>query len=190
MRKALTFLSQLEDSDIDWLVANGSRRSFGPGEHLVIAGQQPAALSIVLDGSFAVTAEGKPLHKMQPGELVGEYGLVDQRQATATVTARRLSSALCVPLPQLLAHIEADPSFGMRIYRAIAQFLASRLRETTLHVVSGAVPVLEETLYAPMEPSPLAGGDHISHELDDDELDGTTVAGARFDWILQRLGGR
>jgi len=55
MRKALTFLGILNDSDIDWLVTTGSKREVAPGQALVTEGVPIDSVFLVIDGRFSVT---------------------------------------------------------------------------------------------------------------------------------------
>jgi hypothetical protein len=55
MKKVLYLLGQLSDTDVEWLIARGSRELVAAGTTLIQAGQPVSALYIVLDGTLAVT---------------------------------------------------------------------------------------------------------------------------------------
>jgi hypothetical protein len=75
---------------------------------------------------------------------------------------------LAVPRPLLAEKLVADPRFASRFYRAIATFLANRLRGT-LKQLGGT------------------SADIDLNELDLDELHSVSQAGVRFERILRRL---
>jgi CRP-like cAMP-binding protein len=54
MRKALYFLGILNDADIDWLVAAGSRREVAAGKVLIEEGRAIDSVFLVFDGAFLV----------------------------------------------------------------------------------------------------------------------------------------
>jgi hypothetical protein len=99
--------------------------------------------------------------------VLGEVSFVDRRPPTATVTAVDDAGVLAVAKPVLSAKLKDDPAFAGRFYRAVATFLAERLRSTL----------------AQMGEERRAEDD----ELDLQALDSVSKAGVRFDRILQRL---
>jgi len=171
MRKALYFLGILNDSDIDWLVAAGSRREIGAGIKLIEEGRQIDSVYLVIDGAFAVRTaalSGRAIARLMSGEVMGEMSFVDHAPPSATVEALEPSLVLDIPRRRLNAKLTEDTAFGARFYRALAMSLAARLR----HSVAA-----------------LAGGTALDTEgeMGFDALDNVSMAGARFDWIQRRL---
>jgi bacteriocin-type transport-associated protein len=177
MRKALFFLGILSDSDIDWLIGAGRRQPIAAGTVLIKEGIPVDAIYILLDGVLKVSSVGVEqveIARLRSGEVVGEMSFVDARPPSATVSALEDSVVLAVPRAQLNAKLK-DAEFAARFYRALAVFLADRLRTTVGWLGYGrrAVP------------------DRVDEEdeLDSDVLEGVAMAGARFEWLLQRLRG-
>lgn len=171
MRKALFFLGTLNDSDIHWMATKGVRRNVQSGRPLIEEGEPLAELFIVIDGTFSVTV-GKPsreLARLHCGEILGEISFVDSRLPSATVVAAEDSVVLAISRTLLQSKLENDQAFGSRFYRALAVFLADRLR-TTNAVITGSTA--------------------DSDQLDLETLDNLTLAGARFDWLLTALRGK
>jgi CRP/FNR family transcriptional regulator, cyclic AMP receptor protein len=171
MRKALYFLGILNDSDIDWLVAAGSRREIGAGIKLIEEGLQIDSVYLVIDGAFAVRTAalgGRAIARLMSGEVMGEMSFVDHAPPSATVEAMEPSLVLDIPRRRLNAKLTEDTAFAARFYRALAMSLAARLR----HSVAA-----------------LAGGSALDTEgeMGFDALDNVSMAGARFDWIQRRL---
>ncbi|MGN6136898.1 MAG: cyclic nucleotide-binding domain-containing protein, partial [Aureliella sp.] len=83
MRKVLYLFGQLNDSDLDWLIARGAKQRVSPGETLIEKGKNIDALYILLDGILEVS--GLPNEKrvrLNSGEVVGEISLLDSRPPT------------------------------------------------------------------------------------------------------------
>lgn len=172
MRKALYFLGILNDSDIDWLVAAGSRREVGAGINLIDEGRPIDSVFLVIDGAFSVHSAalgGKQIAQLMSGEVMGEMSFVDSALPSATVKALERSFVLSIPRRRLNAKLAEDNGFAARFYRALSMFLADRLRNTVASFATGARQLREE------------------EELQDESMDNIAMAGARFDWIQQRL---
>ncbi len=81
---------------------------------------------------------------------------------------------LAVPRALLHAKIETDAWFASRFFRALAVFLADRMRITTARLASKS------------------GGKsslHDEDEIDLDMMDSVSLAAVRFDKMLKRLQG-
>jgi CRP-like cAMP-binding protein len=90
------------------------------------------------------------------------------------VTAAGNATVLALPKALLQQRLAADPPFAARFYRALAIFLADRLRATTRRLGYGSVGDLDsETV--------------LEDELDIGVLDAVSQAGDRFSRLLQRL---
>jgi CRP-like cAMP-binding protein len=176
MRKVLYLLGQLTDADIDWLITAGRRERSATGAVLIREGQPTDALYVLLDGTLEVSGRavgrGQPI-ALQVGEVVGEISFVDSRPPVATVTAATDAVLLAIPREKLQAKLADDAPFAARFYRAIALFLAQRLRGLGLRLGYG-----QAEPHADQEQEDELGG-----EL----LDNVHLAGARFDRVLQRL---
>lgn len=180
MRKALLFLGILDDTDLDWMIDAGTTRLVPAGARLIAQGEPVQQLFVVLDGSFRVTVDeptGRPVDiaVLRSGEIVGEISFVDSRPPSASVMANEDSLVLAVPASALRERLE-QPAFASRFYRAIAMFLADRLRTSVSRLGYGHGS----------EPAAAADDD----TLDPDVLSATAIAGARFDWMLRRLRGQ
>jgi CRP-like cAMP-binding protein len=108
---------------------------------------------------------------MGVGEIVGEISLVDSAPPSATITARGDGLALFLDKRQLLAKLDDDKGFGSRFYRALAVFLADRLRATRQ---SAAEKLSDDDAVA-------------RDELDIGIMDHVTAAGERFNRMLRVL---
>ena len=55
MRKVLYLLGELNDDDVEWLIANGTRQAVPAGAAIIEEGKTAGALYIVLDGTLSAT---------------------------------------------------------------------------------------------------------------------------------------
>lgn len=169
MKKVLYILGGFDDADAEWFVQSGRAMDVPAGQSLVTQGEPIDSIFFVTGGSFRVTtgASGAEVARLGTGEVVGEVSYVDNRPPSATVTAVEDGRVLAIPKATLTDKLDSDPRFASRFYRAIATFLADRLR-STLRQVAGDV-------------------DDGADELDLDELHSLSQAGVRFERILQSL---
>jgi CRP-like cAMP-binding protein len=170
MKKVLYILGELDDSDAEWLVGAGRSVDIPDGQAIIREGEPIDSLFFVTGGELRVTtgAGSVELARLGTGEVVGEISYIDDRPPTATVTAVQDARVLAITRRVLTDKLESDPRFAARFYKALATFLADRLRQT-LRQVEGS--------------SEAQGLD----ELDLDDLHSVSQAGVRFERILQKL---
>jgi CRP/FNR family transcriptional regulator, cyclic AMP receptor protein len=175
VRKVLYILGQLNDSDIEWLATHGTRRAVADGEVIVHEGASIEALFITLTGQFRVSlGDGKEVARLGAGEVVGEVAFVDAAPPSATVAAVGPAAILELPKAVLQQRLVSNAPFAARFYRALAIFLADRLRATTRRLGYGAEGGLDnETM--------------LTDELDLGVLDTVAQAGDRFTRLLRTL---
>jgi bacteriocin-type transport-associated protein len=177
VKKVLFILGELADSDIEFFIKKGRRRTVKSGTVLVQEGKQIESLFIVLDGSFSVTVKAlknREIAKIGTGEVLGEMSCIDSRPPSATVTAVTDTVVLDISRQELARALQSDLPFAARFYRAMAVFLSDRLRGTMNRIGYGDSETLEEDK-------------EYEDELDPAVLDNVSLAGARFDTILHRL---
>jgi CRP/FNR family transcriptional regulator, cyclic AMP receptor protein len=177
MRKVLYILGEFNDGDVDWLARHGSRRMLADGDMIVREGRTIDTLFITLSGGFRVTlGDGQEVARLGVGEVIGEIAFVDAALPSATVVAAGAASVLALPHALLRQRLAADPPFAARFYRALAIFLADRLRATTRRLGYGATGDLDNAAA-------------LEDELDTGVLDTLSQAGDRFTRLLRHLAG-
>lgn len=176
MRRVLYILSLLSDEDIDWLVTVGEKQEVSTGGTIIKEGDAVSAIYIVLTGRFSVVVgqQQTKLADLSAGEMVGEISLIDSRPPTATVSATAPSVVLRVSQSAVHARLKSDQAFAARLYKAIAVFLAQRLRQTVTSLGYAASDSLDESVEA-------------QDEIDPELFETISLAGARFNLILDRL---
>lgn len=176
MRKALQLLGMLHDVDIEWIATHGKKRSIKPGEILIQESSPIESLWVILEGRFSVQIAGlsqQQIATLYSGEIVGELSFVDSRPPLASVVAVEDSRVFTISRQVLEDKLAKDFAFAARFYRAVASFLADRLRFTTARLGYGD-PHQEAVL-------------HRASELDDSSMDELSLAAVRFDKLLKRV---
>src|ERR1019366_8190253 len=131
MLEAAAFLGVLDESDIEWLVANSKQHDVEAGSVLIRRAEPVECLYLIVDGAFKVTVfapEERHIATLYAGELAGEMSFVDMHPPSATVTAGMKSSVLAVSKSALNDKIQMDSGFGARFYKGVSVLLAGRLR--------------------------------------------------------------
>jgi CRP-like cAMP-binding protein len=151
--------------------------SSGPAATTLIHQGKPTdSLFFVLDGAFEVfTSKAPKLAVLKAGEVVGEISFVDSRPPTASVRALMESQVGVIPRTLLAAKLKADVGFGARFYRALATFMADRLRTTVGNFGTGTLELDEE----------IEDVDEVAPHL----MDNISMAGARFSEMQRRSWG-
>lgn len=172
MRKVLHLMGLLIDEDVEWLATSGEMRFVPKGTAIIRQGEPIDALSILLDGKLAVTVaagQNQQVAVLYPGEVLGEISFVDARPPSATVTAMIDSHVLAINREALARKMQKEPAFAARFYKALAVFLADRLRTTSAHLGYGSWKEEETGL------------------IEDAEFEEISIAGRRFDELLRRF---
>ncbi len=200
-RDVLFAFGRLHDSDIDWMITNGSCRQFKAGSILLQEGRPAETLYLLLNGLVKVTiAEqavnpldiafaalgtsttgslGKEIATLRPGEFIGEMPFGDRRLASTSVGAVEDSLVLAIPGRSLKLKLQQDLGWAARFEEVVATLAAERFRDTIDRLGYGrgfysSGQTLEESF-------------SYEDELNLDSLDKLNLAGSRFKWMLNRL---
>ena len=179
MRKILFILGELDDADVDWLMRVGRKEKIETGSRLIQEGHPVDALYVVVSGEFQVVVEalqGREIARLKSGEVFGEISFLDSRPPVATVIATRDSIVLTIPGKALQQKLDDGGKFAAHFYRAIALFLADRMRNT-----AGLLGYGQE--YQPDSPMQLV------RDLSPQFLESLPIARRRLDLFVRRLRG-
>lgn len=196
LREALIIFAQLHDSDIEWLIAAGRVQQIAADTVLIRSGRPIEALHILLDGAIALNAaeegnlltqafsdlENQPstreFARLSRGDIVGETTFIEAQQSAIAVKAIRDSRVLSIPKWRLAAKLLHDVGFAARFYRVLAIILADKQQAIVSRLGYGRLS------YS----SGQALENSYANELDTDFLTQVGLAGARFEWMLKRIG--
>lgn len=202
LRDILFVLGALNDSDLDWLIAAGSRQRIAANTVLIQEGGPVDALYILLGGTMSASISGndynpltrafaalntgedpgREIARLSKGELIGETAFIDARLPATTVKAIEEALVLSIPRQKVAAKLQQDVGFASRFYRVIGTLLSNRLQGMLSRLGYG------RRVYR--QGQPLDDAIEYEDELDLRVLDQMALAGTRFDWMLTRLNGR
>ncbi|MGD1873441.1 MAG: cyclic nucleotide-binding domain-containing protein [Mastigocoleus sp.] len=200
LREALIIFAELHDSDIDWLITAGRVQQFSAGSVLIRSGRPIEALHILLDGALALNGAEDggnslvrafanlednqsevietELGRLSRGDIVGETPFIEMESPGVTVKALRDSRVLLIPRWRLGAKLLHDVGFAARFYRVLAIILADKQQEIVQRLGYGR---LRYSKGESLEQS-------FANELDNEFLGQVAIAGARFEWMLKKIG--
>jgi CRP/FNR family cyclic AMP-dependent transcriptional regulator len=177
MRKVLYIFGLLTDADIDWMARVGVRRRVKAGETLIEQGKPIDSIILVLEGRFSVIVEDVGvIARRHVGDILGEMSIVDSAPPSATIVAEGGCLVLSLNKNILLQKLATDMAFGCRFYKAVAVFLADRLRE-----IEHPVPSSDR--------EELAAETILKDELNGVIVDNVVRARDRFDRMMKILTG-
>ncbi len=101
-----------------------------PRKSIMAAGEAGLFMYVVLEGSVAVSVQGKIVEIVGPGGVFGEMALIDQSPRAASAVAETDCSLLPISRSDFLALVKTNPSFGV----ALLKTLADRLRFLTARI--------------------------------------------------------
>ncbi len=184
-REVVTLFAELQDQDIDWLIAVGEVHHLKVHQVLVAGGRSPDALHILLDGvlrlgmpevasspvaaAFPLPGSEKPLPefaRLSRGDLLGEMQWLNPMALGAEAVALRETQVLSIPRWRLATKLIHDAGFATRFYRVLAVLLADQQQ------------IMVEKLGYPSAQS---------QSLDSQFLTRVALAEARFEWMLKRI---
>ena len=98
------------------------------GKTLIVQGEPGRQFFIVVEGTVAVTRDGKALPVERGGsEFYGEISLVSGSPATATVTTQTPTRALVIAPQHFRALLDRSPSIQRRVLHSFSERLAPHL---------------------------------------------------------------
>ena len=93
------------------------------GEHLVDEGDWAYDFFVIEEGSAAVISGGKHLTDLGPGDFLGEIGLMQHRDRTASVIATSAIKAIMISQKDFLDMARAFPTVAREIEAAMEERL-------------------------------------------------------------------
>ncbi|NJO80314.1 MAG: cyclic nucleotide-binding domain-containing protein [Cyanobacteria bacterium RM1_2_2] len=191
LREGLTVFAELQDSDLDWLIAAGQVQHITANTVLVHSGRPVDALHILLDGALSLSTAEVEQHqlanafsfqsnrpseqefaRLSRGEIVGETLFVESPLSTITVRALRDSQILSIPRWRLAAKLLHDVGFASRFYRVLSMLLANKYQAIVRQLGQSNQNANQTT---------------NDFTRDSQFLTQVGLAEARFEWMLKRI---
>ena len=140
----MPLFESLADDESVALQARLEERKFDTGVHMFKAGDTGSTLFLIQEGAVEIsTGEGKRtvLTSLYPGQFFGELSLLDGSPRSATATAVKPCTLLCLDRDDFQAFLTAKPQAATKILGEMAE----RLRQTNaLFLQQVSRDVLEE----------------------------------------------
>jgi CRP/FNR family cyclic AMP-dependent transcriptional regulator len=117
-------LAELEEE-----LGDSARKSYGLGTVIMQEGQAGILMFVVLEGSVAVTIQGRDVEKIGPGGMFGEMALIERSARLASAVAETDCELLAINRKAFLNLVENNPEFGVVLLSAVgerARFMTSR----------------------------------------------------------------
>ena len=109
---------------------------FTPGQELLHEGTTGDSMYVIVQGSVTVTRQGVPLASLTTGEHVGELGLLEDHQRTATVTGASYGSVIVIRRDELHEFCQREPALGNQMLWRMLRTLGARLSESNQALVN------------------------------------------------------
>jgi CRP/FNR family cyclic AMP-dependent transcriptional regulator len=108
-------------------------RTFGPGETIIRAQAPRLGMYAIQSGSVHVVRRGADhaptiLGTLHPGELIGEFSLLDSSPRSSGIVAAEYSTLVGFFQPDLMSLIDTDPNIGFKILMPLTQMMAEQHR--------------------------------------------------------------
>jgi CRP-like cAMP-binding protein len=133
--RTFALFSRLASDERSLLAKCMQRRGFRAGETLTRQGEPCTRLFCILAGRVTVSVRYPGAEKSEDvavlGEntTVGDFGLTEIPECTATTTAASETFVLEGDIKSLLALFDRQPELGKKVYRALSKHLVARVQE-------------------------------------------------------------
>lgn len=123
--RASVLAAELSDEQIAALNALVETHDLTNGEVLIEQGTRDDRMFLVVRGALEVCRHGEDdqgwitLHRLGPGEIVGELAFLESLERTASVRATEDTEVVSLRRAKLESAIESDPLLVYRVMRAI-----------------------------------------------------------------------
>lgn len=120
-------LSSLDSKELKRLAGSFTERSFTADSVVVKQGDEKGiGFFVITDGAARVSANGKDLAVLGPGDHFGEIALIGDRVRTATVTAETDLRTLVTSVWEFRAFVKSNPDAAWKLLERLAGLLAEK----------------------------------------------------------------
>ncbi len=121
----IDLFSSLEESDLQTLAQWFSEESKGEGVKLCGEGASGYSFFVLQEGSAVVTADGRTLADLGPGDYFGEIAMLDGGRRSATVTTTAPAKLLVLFGTEFRQLQQTQPDIAGRIEQTMRERLAA-----------------------------------------------------------------
>jgi len=136
----IRLFKELDEQELGKFLAIAQEKKFSKGAVIIEEGEEGKALYVVKNGTVSVFKRDGALEselvKLFAGEHFGEMSLVEDARTSAWVKAHNEVVCLVIPKSAFLQLMESDYQVAAKVYKAFAQTLCDRLRQTSTDLVA------------------------------------------------------
>lgn len=138
--------SLLSAGELEKLAGLVHLRRYATGEAVIRRGALQSGFYLVRSGAVCIlrpAADGQPVEidRLGPGELVGEFGLLDSAPRSSSIVAAEPTELVGFFRPDLLSLMETRPETGCRILLRLGEVMAVRLGQDYAELQQRGLPV-------------------------------------------------
>lgn len=134
--KSIYLFKDLDPSELEKISKVAVEKSFSGGQDIFLKGSKADALYVIKMGTVIIKATNSSgdevkIASMATGSHFGELPLLDNEKRSATAQTVESSSLFEFNFESLKKLLLDEPKIGVKVYKALATYLAGRLRVTT-----------------------------------------------------------
>jgi CRP/FNR family cyclic AMP-dependent transcriptional regulator len=124
MLRAVLLFSQCSKRELEMIAAIADEVPLDGGTTLTKQGDRGREFAVIVEGTASVTADGKQIAELGPGDFFGEIALVSDIPRTATVTATSDVDLLLVTARDFRRLMRESPGVQNKVLQALAHRVA------------------------------------------------------------------
>lgn len=110
-------------NNIAGALGEGAIVLFPKGRSIIVEGTTGVSMYALLQGTIAVSIQGKPVETAGPGGVFGEMALVDAGPRAASVSATSDCKVLTINRDSFMKLVKSNPLFGIELLKGFAERL-------------------------------------------------------------------
>lgn len=110
----------LSRRDLRRIASLSTQISLPEGRVVCREGDRPQEAFVLVEGTVAVSSEGKAVAVLRPGSVFGEMAMLENQPRNATVVATGQICVLVMTRQELLAVLDLVPAIGRQVREAAA----------------------------------------------------------------------
>jgi CRP-like cAMP-binding protein len=122
--KQVSLFADLDERDLESLVATLQEHTFEAGEHVTVEGKPGVGFFVIQSGEAVVEIGGRDVRTLSAGDYFGEIALLAQSSRTATITATMELRCYGLMPWELKPLVEDNPAIAWKLLQRLAEQLA------------------------------------------------------------------
>lgn len=126
LQSGYPFFQEMTEFEIGEILKLCKRRTFQSGQHIFLQGETGTSFYFIVSGEVIIQLGDQEVARLQPGEIFGEMGVLEDapRNATACAGARTVLLSISREILE-----NEHPSVGYKVAMGLLRQLSQKLRE-------------------------------------------------------------